>query len=461
MKGFLILSCLLSLLWGIFFLKQEALYDKNLFSCQWHQDKIQFLTCLKQTTKNIINNFKKKSNPNIPWKCLSTKTITINTIKNSNSIFNHLIDENKCPYIGIDPIIKQSYMKQWSSLMNIRNGNTEQKIFPNEHSLETLLFRELRIHEKRTQILKNKLSLKHNNHIDITNERIKENDSIPVTIRRTLFAITTKNLLDITKITLYSLRTHEHIPDILIVDDASIEPVPQSLISLFSEELPIVSIIKKEKAKGLTDSWNVAYQYFKNETKYEYLLIANNDLLLPESSIKWMSYCLSSGYSLCKPLGNKIGVGDRPSQNVWPYISNAFSEQETQYPEHYNQIQNELDQQTILYPFWKDNIPFNGFIFGMRRDAMLAAEYDSRLNLLFNPENINVRNENDLTVRLPKIQHTLCLKCYVYHFKKLTLQASEAAINNSINTNKSNPSQEIQFKGDPRDILVDEAGIFK
>jgi len=111
-----------------------------------------------------------------------------------------------------------------------------------------------------------------------------------------LIAVTTYNKLSMTK------KTSEWFCDLgydlLYIDDFSIDGT-QEYISQIK-----VDAILKNKRRGLTDSWNRAYAYFKT-SEHTHLIICNNDLLIPRGAIENML----SNHPLVVPVCNEQGAG--------------------------------------------------------------------------------------------------------------------------------------------------------
>jgi hypothetical protein len=73
--------------------------------------------------------------------------------------------------------------------------------------------------------------------------------------------------------------------------------------------------------------------------KYQYLVLGNNDILLPNGAITALQELLHSGVSIAVPLTSEKGAGHNPSQsllralnktNLESYVNNPYNVQNIQ-----------------------------------------------------------------------------------------------------------------------------------
>ena len=203
-----------------------------------------------------------------------------------------------------------------------------------------------------------------------------------------LVVITTWNQSDITRQCLESLQLISDDHDVLIIDDKSTDDT----IELCKEYN--VNYITKDVGRGLTDSWNEGYQYFK-EHNYEYFVIANNDILIPNLALTEMKGVLSKWpCSLVVPLSTELGAGHNPMQRIdnW-YGANEYNE-----PTNYQVIQSHLLE-------------------------LKATESKSNNLYKFDPEFINVKNEDEFNWAnlIPNNDFPmLCKTAFIYHWKGMS-----------------------------------------
>jgi len=224
-----------------------------------------------------------------------------------------------------------------------------------------------------------------------------------------LFVITTLNHNDYTEALLKSLHETDIYKkgeiDILIVDDYSQQDDVKSLAWKYKARF-----MGKDKPMGLTDSWNRAYNYYKNNL-YTNLYIANNDILIPKGCIENLEKLLIRFHSV-SPLCNPKGVGDwAPIQQYdicKRYPSTALLADNKEY---YNEVQ------SMLKDGYEETNFFHGFLMCFTRDILLNELSDGNL---FNPIQINVGNEIELNLRF-KGRKGIALDAFIYHHKGVTL----------------------------------------
>jgi len=193
--------------------------------------------------------------------------------------------------------------------------------------------------------------------------------------------------------------------DVLVVDDAS----PSCIgIGAFCKQKGL-KFLTKPKAKGLTDSWNTAYQFFRKH-KYEGCILSNDDVLLPKGFSKGLLDGLEK-FDLVGPVSNKPGHG--VSQKVGaPVLGVSLTE------DNIDQVQEALLQKYRESPLVEHSF-VNGFCFAFSTTIQKFMFSD---RLLLNPAHRNIGNEGDLVTRVNERggKIAFCRTSYVWHFKKGT-----------------------------------------
>tara|TARA_R110001583_G_scaffold43557_2_gene138624 strand:- start:8224 stop:9009 length:786 start_codon:yes stop_codon:yes gene_type:complete len=248
--------------------------------------------------------------------------------------------------------------------------------------------------------------------------------------KKILFAITTFNQSNITRLCLDSLKLITDEYDVIIVDDASTDDT----IRLCVEHN--IKYITKETGLGLTDSWNKAYQYFK-DNGYGYLIIANNDILVPDKALTEMANVLDYWpCSLVVPMSTIKGSG----HNVVQAIDNYYGTNEYDNPDNYGMVQKHLfdiisreTKSNNLYKFDPIRMKhFNGFFFMMSRDI---CQYEREDGNLFDPKFINVKNEDEFNWAnlIPNNDFPmLCKTAFVFHWKGVSFTKAGIKYNNNL-----------------------------
>lgn len=188
--------------------------------------------------------------------------------------------------------------------------------------------------------------------------------------------------------------------EMLVVDDATPDEIG---IRNFCRTKGI-GFLTKSKPKGLTDSWNLAYQFFQ-KGDYKNCILSNDDVRFPMSFSTELFRGLQF-FNVSVPVSN--GSGHCRRQRLPDSVGKAT-------PGNLDEIQKKL---RLIYqnaPF--KQLPFfNGFCFAFSKTIRKFAFSDT---LLFNPKNINVHNEGDLGQRIQKGGRKIgvCRLSFVFHWK--------------------------------------------
>ena len=204
--------------------------------------------------------------------------------------------------------------------------------------------------------------------------------------------------------------------DVLVVDDGTSSNVG---IEKFCKGKNI-KFIGKEKALGLTDSWNRAYKYFK-KSNYEYCILSNDDVSFPKNFHKPLIELLKF-VDLAGPLSNN--PGHAPWQQISKYTNKTINESTI------NDVQEELSNKKLGYKIANRHI--NGFCFAFNKSI---EKFEFSKDLLFDPKYLNVGNEDELCRRIKakkgKMGYTL--EVYVYHYKDVTFSKLKSRKTDTIN----------------------------
>jgi hypothetical protein len=178
--------------------------------------------------------------------------------------------------------------------------------------------------------------------------------------------------------------------------------------------------------QGLTNSWNLAWQYARQQ-KYHHLIICNNDLLVPDGAVSALVRELDSGqWDVVVPMVSERGskyahhkIGDNyPKVNDW-----------TDKPIMFMDVQQELrngahgTRQALLTV---EHLPFhnlNGYMMAMDIKRMTQYQNNSKKQLMFDPRTINVNNEDMLFKKMVRKGGKLGVvtDAFVFHYKGFTL----------------------------------------
>lgn len=169
-----------------------------------------------------------------------------------------------------------------------------------------------------------------------------------------------------------------------------------------------IKFLTKSKPKGLTDSWNLAHQFFQRGN-YENCILSNDDVRFPAGFSTELFRGLQS-FDVTVPVSN--GPGHSHSQRLPSSLLGRAT------PENLDQIQKKL---RLIYrnASFEQLSFFNGFCFAFSKTIRKFAFSDI---LLCNSKLINVGNEDDLNARIQngKGKVGVCRSSFVFHYKKGT-----------------------------------------
>jgi GT2 family glycosyltransferase len=238
-------------------------------------------------------------------------------------------------------------------------------------------------------------------------------------MNKLLLVITTYNQVEYTKLCFDSLKKVTDCKfDVLIIDDYSTDDTIDLCMDYEYE------VIKKDKPMGLTHSWNLGYKRFK-EDNYDHLIIANNDILIPNGSIsELLSVFHKWPYTLVVPLTTTNGAGHNAEhQSIESHYDSI--DQICNEPDNYQKVQDNIfeikkniKKSNNLYVVDPYRVKmFNGFFFMANRNVV---NYEYEKDILFNPRFIMTKNEDEFnwSKLIPNNDYpAVCKTSFIYHFK--------------------------------------------
>lgn len=202
--------------------------------------------------------------------------------------------------------------------------------------------------------------------------------------------------------------------DVLVIDDST----PGDSIKDFCKQNIGMKLVTKVKPMGLTNSWNLTYQYFK-QNNYDNCILSNDDVRFPQGFSEELIEGLKE-FDLVGPLTNEPG-------NIWdsehsPACQNVrrYTDIEPTAKGNINKVQQILSVRYRSAPFRPCNF-INGFCLAFSRSI---AKYTYNEQFLFNPAHINTWNEYDLADRIREKggKIGICKSSYVFHWKAKTTE---------------------------------------
>lgn len=199
--------------------------------------------------------------------------------------------------------------------------------------------------------------------------------------------------------------------DVLVVDDGTPEEVG---IEAFCKEHKL-HFITKNKPRGLTHSWNIVYQFFKDKG-YDACILSNDDVRFPKGFSKGLLKGTKKFNVVCPisnaPTGNRKAFSD---QWLFRYTDMKASRKR----QSRDAIQQLLMKKFGKHPY-KSVKRFNGFCFAFGRSIHRFAVSESDL---FDGQ-LNMRQEILLRRRIGQRGGSmgLCLTSYIFHWKRGTFK---------------------------------------
>lgn len=219
-----------------------------------------------------------------------------------------------------------------------------------------------------------------------------------MTKKRILFAVTTFNQADYTARCLESLAGNEC--DVVVFDDCSTDHTAD-ICSRYG-----VQFVRRIFPRGLTHSYNLAFRRFLR-CKYDQLVVANNDVLVPAGTVE----IVSSHLDHLPYVGVLTRPGDRTvfrSHNIANYHK-LPPDVDPDNSDHYQMVADAIrkaNSSALRVPC------LYGFFFGVSRKI---ERYAFAGGFLFDPRLKNTRQEYDLASRTGGGH--VCLDAFVYHHK--------------------------------------------
>ena len=270
---------------------------------------------------------------------------------------------------------------------------------------------------------------------------------------RTLIAITTKGNLQHTLMALSYLTTApkrvKNLFDIIVVDDFSDK---RDEVALYIRQRGFYCVSKSEP-KGLTDSWNVAFEHAVRGN-YEQLILVNNDALLGPIALELMQELLTehaivvpittplgSGHAPCQDILRALKLSPVPSQGVKAlgdlsrFVQNARNDMIIS-----AFLRNKYARRTKVATY-KGRVRFNGFLVGLNVSTVQRYLAYSSTRLLNEQDLPMVGQEDELARKAEEwqllsagagerqrgssipfnIQPVVALGAFVFHFKSVTI----------------------------------------
>lgn len=244
--------------------------------------------------------------------------------------------------------------------------------------------------------------------------------------------------------------------DIVLFDDASKRYEELYRLAL---EYGAVAICRNTRRLGLISMLNVAWRFFKYNLRYRYMLLASNDIVIPQSSAKELIRVFEqypTKVSLLAPLSTPLGLGPAANSHYlnlnvlhwYPHLRQQYNNKDIEHPPDQASI---MQEKMVEYLEQKNDnsIPdilavekgktFLAFIMGMNRGLIKYErpnEYKwdetetEAVDYLWSSGLITTGAESGL--QNAGVQPYIALRSYVWHRKGSTAHDSMGAKRDSL-----------------------------
>ena len=250
---------------------------------------------------------------------------------------------------------------------------------------------------------------------------------------RTLLTIhTSHNAWGITQLMLVSLASSTDEFDVLLIDDHSDQYDQNALAEGWG-----VQVLRFGKAsdapKGTTYSWNLAWKH-AIENGYENIIICNNDLLVPNDTVRLLTEALDSGsWEWLLPTTSCRGTKyDRHRlKDHWSSGKDCVADW-TNHPLSFARVSRALVESSQHGPdvVLAGRHGLNGYMMAFNVPRMRKHEHAP--GVLFDPKNINLGNEDQLfrevKARGDAGRVGVVKNAFVFHFKGYTLYKAKSSL---------------------------------
>jgi len=199
----------------------------------------------------------------------------------------------------------------------------------------------------------------------------------------------------------------------VLIDDASSDKIPQQIENEIKSYDNMVYLRFKDNG-GLTQTWNFGINFAIKRFKADYIVLANNDILIPRGAIGLLVDGLTSTFepAIIGPLTNCPGF-HRETQDIRIYLPGYVPSTNLK------DIERTLAQIRTL-PV-REVHEINGFVWAGTRSAFLRNTFWNSV-YSFNPLNRNTENEMEFQKRSRDkgIKTFLGCNCFIFHYKDVT-----------------------------------------
>jgi len=220
----------------------------------------------------------------------------------------------------------------------------------------------------------------------------------------------------------FSSRDEAYHYILILIDDCSYDQTQDFLVSETQHRDNIVYLRFKDNG-GLTRLWNYGVHYAIHSLHAEYILLANNDVLIPSGALRILVDGLrnTAGPAIIGPLTNCPGYHEK-TQDIRIFLPDYRASHAIQDIENTSQRISTNPLRVV------DGI--NGFFWGAHHDVFMNNILWSwgRSVYYFNPFNRDLHNEREFQRRLFRKggRSVLASNAFIFHYKDVSMKRVEA-----------------------------------
>ena len=211
--------------------------------------------------------------------------------------------------------------------------------------------------------------------------------------------------------------------------------------------------------------------------EYDTLIVCNNDLLIPTGTVRKLAEALHAGWAWVLPMTSHRGTfyAKHRLGDYFPSLSNLVTHcnestpvgkvntsrgciaDPTDQPLNYQRVQDALDAGMpevggeVVEPIrdaFRWNMRINGYMMAFNKHKMARHQHNISESTLFNPDNVNVGNEDALARKMHlagDFATGIHTGCFVYHHKGYTLHSIKVQSAGSVPQDERNAVAETEY----------------
>jgi len=213
---------------------------------------------------------------------------------------------------------------------------------------------------------------------------------------------------------------------LILLDDASTDETKESTLHERSCQHDF-GYVRFKRNQGLTRSWNYGLECAIERLGADYVVLANNDVIIPKGSIRRLIDGLQAveGPAMCGPLTNAPGVNWR-SQDIRLSIGNYIPSDNINDIERISNLVSN-GKWLNIYDLEKNSLKIlNGFFWAGRSDIFSENCYKTAAstNYYFNPFLKNYGNETEFQTRIARskkaVKMFIASNVFIFHYKDIS-----------------------------------------